>query len=518
MLGRCVVPAVRHHLKVKKETHDFLHKDTIQWKSRHAWRCLCSRTDFDGPTSLSTKSMSKSPLLDGTLEFSFWRECLALLTLSTPAFFQGFLAISLTSVVYLFMGRLGSLPLSIASLSFSLFSLTGASVISGLSMGIETIGGQANGAGNAQLVSVAFLQGLFSSLIACLVISLVWSQAEWVFLKLGQTPSIATKAAHYLQLLIPYLFTEAIFSCQTKALEARGIVRPTTIACGVAILVSPLLSWFLIFKTRYSMYGGPIALTLISLFIAVTLSIWTHPVKIVEPGSVAQMMKEGWGSFRRYMSVTLPGLGTLCSEWWSYEIFTVAAGILSSPELSLGIMGASNSIINILFVVALGLATGVLVRVSNFLGAGFKRRAMTSARTAVFVAVIIETVSLITICYFARPISRIWFSDPTAESIFVTALPLISLTEWGSGMSFVLGGILRACNRGKYELFANFGCYWFVGIPLGFFLGFALHMGVIGFWIGLATAAQLQFIVLALVVRQLNFDLEMKRAHQLTDV
>ena len=518
MVGRCVVPAVRHHLKTRKEVHDFAHKDTIQWNSRHSWRYLCGRTDLDGPAPLSTKTMSESPLLDGTLEFSFWRECLTLLTLSTPALFQGFLAIGLTSVVYLFMGRLGSLPLSIASLSFSFFTLTGSSVVSGLSMGIETIGGQANGAGNAQLVSVAFLQGLSSSLIACIVISLAWSQAEWVFLKLGQTPSIATKAAHYLQLLIPYLFTEVIFSCQAKALEARGIVRPITTACGLAIFISPLLSWFLIFKTRFGMYGGPIALTLISLFTAVTLSIWTHPVKIVESGSVAQMMKEGWGSFRRYMSVTLPGLGTVCSEWWTYEVFTVSAGILPSPELSLGIMGASNTIINILFVVALGLATGVLVRVSNLLGAGYTRKAIASARTAVFIAAIFETVSLMTICHFARPISSIWFSDPTAESIFVSALPLISLTEWGSGMSFVLGGILRACNRGKYELFANFSCYWFVGIPLGLFLGFASHMGIIGFWIGLATAAILQSIVLAFVVCQLNFDLEMKRAHQLTDV
>lgn len=477
------------------------------------WRVASSR--LSGGDTESEIPLSQEASISTSFEFSYWVEVQHLLKLSAPSFFHSFLAFSLTSVVFIFIGRIGALQLSIASLANSFFYLTGASIIAGLCMGVETIGGQAHGAGNARLVALTYVQGIALSLVACIVVSLIWSRAEWIFLLLGQNPEISRSAARYLQLMIPYLFIDALFLCQTKSLTSRGIVRPSMIACGCALALAPLLSWLLMFKTQLGMNGAPLTLglTTFCMLSIQTLLARSHRLPL---GPSSKWLKDCWKKLRKYLSVTLPGLATVCCEWWTYEIFTVLAGLVAHPELSLGLMGAADSVINIVFVVALSVAGGVIIRVSNFLGAGQKQAAIASAQTAVCAALFLETLGLVTVWKYAHQLSRIWFRDVAVAELFTSLLPLIGITEWGSGISFVLGAVLRACNRGKFEFLANFATYWFVGVPLGIILGFPFQLGVKGFWIGLAAASQLQFLILSIVVCRLDFDVEIERAQKLT--
>jgi len=181
-------------------------------------------------------------------------------------------------------------------------------------------------------------------------------------------------------------------------------------------------------------------------------------------------------------------------------------------------MGAANSIINISFVFALGMGAGVLARVSNLIGRGWKNMASRSVKTAVAFAVTVESSLLIFLSVFADSIGKIWFVDPSVAAEFAAVVPLIGIAEWGSGLSYVLGAILRSCNRGRSVFLANFLSYWFVGLPLGVCLGFGLDLGVKGFWMALALSSQLQFCALSLAVAKIDYGVEVMRAKKFTKV
>jgi MATE family multidrug resistance protein len=57
-------------------------------------------------------------------------------------------------------------------------------------------------------------------------------------------------------------------------------------------------------------------------------------------------------------------------------------------------------------------------------------------------------------------------------------------------------GALRGLGETRAPMIANLVGYWVLGLPLGFFLCFALKWGIYGLWIGLTVA----LVVIALAV------------------
>jgi MATE family multidrug resistance protein len=53
------------------------------------------------------------------------------------------------------------------------------------------------------------------------------------------------------------------------------------------------------------------------------------------------------------------------------------------------------------------------------------------------------------------------------------------------GVQVVTTGALRGAGDTKTPMLANLVAYWFIGIPLGYFLCFRLGWGALGIWIGL---------------------------------
>lgn len=61
----------------------------------------------------------------------------------------------------------------------------------------------------------------------------------------------------------------------------------------------------------------------------------------------------------------------------------------------------------------------------------------------------------------------------------------------------------------------NLVSYWCLGAPVALLLGFRAHMGVTGFWLGIATATLAQAGVLVLVLSRFDWQLEVARARAL---
>jgi MATE family multidrug resistance protein len=68
--------------------------------------------------------------------------------------------------------------------------------------------------------------------------------------------------------------------------------------------------------------------------------------------------------------------------------------------------------------------------------------------------------------------------------------------QFFDGIQITATGALRGAGNTSTGLWTQLVCYWIVGMPLGLWFGFHLHMGAAGLWWGLLIALTAAAIVL----------------------
>jgi MATE family multidrug resistance protein len=112
-----------------------------------------------------------------------------------------------------------------------------------MALGLETLGGQAIGAG--QYHDLGYLTQLCFIVLTLLsvAISLSWTLAEHALLCLGQDKRLAAYAARYMRLLIPSLFANAWTQPLVKFLQSQGVTGPLALASSVPLILHIPSNW-----------------------------------------------------------------------------------------------------------------------------------------------------------------------------------------------------------------------------------------------------------------------------------
>lgn len=107
----------------------------------------------------------------------------------------------------------------------------------------------------------------------------------------------------------------------------------------------------------------------------------------------------------------------------------------------------------------------------------------------------------------------LWSESPPATAPCPPAFLLNRCAA--NGATALLSGILRGSGRQKVGAIVNGAANYGVGLPLQLLLAFRLGGGVAGLWWGIAVAATLQAIVLAVLVSRFDWQREAARAAKL---
>jgi MATE family multidrug resistance protein len=101
--------------------------------------------------------------------------------------------------------------------------------------------------------------------------------------------------------------------------------------------------------------------------------------------------------------------------------------------------------------------------------------------------------------------ARAFSPDPAVVQIGATLLLVAAAFQLFDGVQVVTTGALRGAGDTKTPMVANLVAYWFIGIPLGYFLCFHLHWGALGIWIGLCTGLMIIGSVLLAIWHKKQF-------------
>uniref|UniRef100_A0A803L5N8 Multidrug and toxic compound extrusion protein n=1 Tax=Chenopodium quinoa TaxID=63459 RepID=A0A803L5N8_CHEQI len=230
-----------------------------------------------------------------------------------------------------FSGRVGDLELAAVAVENSVIAGLGYGVMLGMGSALETLCGQALGAGRA---------GKF---------------ALW---------------------MIPQLFAYAMNFPIQKFLQAQGKVGVMAWISVVVLLIHGVLSWLFILKLEWGLVGAAIMLNTSWWLIVIAQIIYIFVTK----------SDGAWGGFSwlafedlwEFVKLSFASAVMLCLEFWYLMLIVVITGRLPNPLVPIDALAICMNLDGWDTMIAIGFNAAISVRVSNELGASNHRRAKIS--------------------------------------------------------------------------------------------------------------------------------------------
>ncbi|PWA84860.1 MATE efflux family protein [Artemisia annua] len=235
------------------------------------------------------------------------------------------------------VGHLGELALSSTSIAISLSSVTGFSLIMGMSSALETLCGQAYGAQQYKKFGNQIYTAILSLLIVCIPLAIFWKYTETILIFVGQSPSISHEAGKFITYLIPALFAYAVLQPLVRYFQMQSMLLPMLASSAVALCLHIPLCWALVYKTSLGNIGAAIS---------IGVAMWSNAIFLLfymlySPSCAktrSLISVEVFYGMRQFFSFAIPSAVMICLELWSYEFIVLLSGLLPNPELETSVL------------------------------------------------------------------------------------------------------------------------------------------------------------------------------------
>ncbi|OIW15962.1 hypothetical protein TanjilG_04497 [Lupinus angustifolius] len=441
-------------------------------------------------------------------------EAKSLLSLAFPIALTALIFYTRSIVSMLFLGHLGELELAAGSLAIAFANITGYSILSGLSLGMEPLCSQAFGAKRPKLLSLTLQRCIIFLLTCCIPITLLYINMSKILLLLHQPHQISTLAQTYLYFLLPDLVTNSFLQPIRVYLRAQNVTHPVTLS-SLAGTVIHLPFNFLLMKHGVAGVAAASAASNFSILVMVVAYLWISGIHGATWQNPSRECFSGWKPLIRFSA---PSCVSVCLEWWWYEIMIVMCGILVDPTATVAAMGVLIQTTSLIYVFPSSLGFAVSTRVGNELGANRPSRARLSAVVAVFFAGGMGFTAVVFALTMRNRWGRMFTGDKEILQLTAAALPILGLCELGNCPQTVGCGVVRGTAQPNVAANVNMAAFYFVGMPVAVGLGFWLDIGFRGLWMGLLSAQVCCAGLMLYVVGTTDWEYQARRAQLLTSV
>jgi len=443
------------------------------------------------------------------------REMPPLLRLAFPLILGelGWTAMSLVDTVM--VGRMDhpALNMAAAALAGVLFN-TVAFGVAGVLLGLDSLISQAFGAedipeANRWLVHGMAMAGALSALLL-----VVFTATPYVLGRFPVDPQILAGAVPALRGLTWGIVPLMVYFVLRRYLQGAHQARPIAIALVSANLINAACDWLLIYGHHFGHWTIPAfgvvgsswatSLARVYLMLVLALAVWrVDRRKGFRLGSTP--LRVELQHLHRIWSLGAPVGAQILIEIAIFALVTsliATFGALPLAGHEIALQCASTS-----FMVPLAISSATAVRVGHALGrvkigAGTADEAGAAGWSGIFAGAGAMLVSAL--CFMSAPrIIAGWFTpDPAVIAGAAPLLRIAACFQFFDGIQVVASGAMRGAGKTTTPLFTHIVCYWVVGMPLGWMLGFHFHLGARGLWMGLAISLSgAAFVLVAAWIR-----------------
>ncbi|KIL62654.1 hypothetical protein M378DRAFT_25493 [Amanita muscaria Koide BX008] len=410
-----------------------------------------------------------------------------LTTYSLPIFGSQLLEYTLVIASVVSIGHLSTTALAGVSLGSMTASVTAFSIIQGLVSALDTMLPSAWTSQDPRLVGLWAQRMTVVIAFSLIPMYLIWFNAEQILINLKQDPDVAHLAAVYLRWVSLGLPAYAFNCISRRYFQSQGLFTIPTRIVLFAAPVNVILNYLLVWgpaPIRLGYIGAPIAtaisFNLISIA-SIIYGVFFAPTTAWHP--ISNRMFTNLGVL---VQLGLGGVGQTATEWWAWELISLAASLLGPVALATQSILVVSGTMAFQAPFALGIATSV--RIGNLLGERKARRAQTASNAAILMGLIIAACLSTMFIVFRDRWAYMFNNDPEVVSLVKKILPILALFQIFDSNAAVTAGILRAKGWQFVGALLNISAYYILGLPLGVFLAFKCHIGLPGLSMGLTTS------------------------------
>ncbi|WP_333713379.1 MATE family efflux transporter [Yoonia sp.] len=378
---------------------------------------------------------------------------------------------------------LGTLPLAAASITTFVLIV----FYSGLYGFISAIGvrmAEAHGKSHPESLSQATRTGLWIGLVSGTVGMFVMLSLRPVLPLIGQPPEVVALVGGYWTAMAVMLIPFTLFYALKGLFDA---IDAPWIGVGLAFLAVALnvpANWILIHGIGgwdgFGLLGAGLA-SLISQTVSLGLAwiIWRRASLTKDSRlPVARSAQERRIQLKEGTTIATGYIG----EGGAYACTGLMMGWLGATAL------AANQIVNavagVLYMVPLGVAIAVSIRVGQAIGAGNRHRLRRIGLAALGLIIgwmtVVMSCLLVTRGWLANQLSN----DPEVIGIATGLFLVVAAMQVADGVQGTMLGAARGMTDNTIPVAITMVCYWVIALPAAYVLAFVWDWGPSGIWIG----------------------------------
>ncbi len=341
------------------------------------------------------------------------------------------------------------------------------------------------------------------SAVVAVLMPVLWG-TEALMRALGQQQGLAAGAQDYVRIaqwaLFPALWGMVLRS-YFSALERTRIVMWAMFA---AVAVNAVLNWMLIFGNwgapELGLRGAAIATFGTQVIAFLPLAVLAMTGDTYRPHQLfLRLWRPDWSAFAQVFRLGLPISAALLAEIGLFSATTVMLGWLGT--IALAAHGIAISIISLVFMVYLGLASAATVRVGRALGRKDRDGLDRAGKTVLVMTAMLATCGAGLIWFLAPHLVRLFLAEdePAADAIVAAGVGLLAVAavfQIVDALQAVSLSLLRGLQDTARPMLIAVVSYWIVGVPTAYLMGFVFGLGGPGVWAGLAVGLALAGLLL----------------------
>ncbi|KAF5464092.1 hypothetical protein F2P56_014200 [Juglans regia] len=442
-----------------------------------------------------------------------WIESKKLWHILGPSIFSRLASYSMLVITNAFAGHLGELDLAAISIANNVIVGFDFGLLLGMASALETLCGQAFGAKKYHMLGVYMQRSWIVLFVCCVLLLPIYLFATPVLKLLGQPSDVAELSGIVSLWMIPLHFSFAFQFPLQRFLQSQlktGVIAWVTLA---ALLVHVIVSWLLVYGLHLGVVGT--AITINFSWWVLVFGLLGYTVCGGCPLTWTGFSIEAFSGLWEFVKLSAASGLMLCLENWYYRILILMTGNLKNAKIALDALAICMTMNGWEMMIPLAFFAATGVRVANELGAGNGKGAKFATIVSVVTSIIIGLFFWLLIMFVHNELALIFTTSKLVLEEVNKLSVLLAFTVLLNSVQPVLSGVAVGSGWQSYVAYINLGCYYLVGVPMGFFMGWVFHLGVMGMWAGMIFGGTaLQTLILAIITIRCDWEKEAEKANK----
>ncbi|MCX2477518.1 MATE family efflux transporter [Pedobacter sp. MC2016-15] len=382
----------------------------------------------------------------------------------------------------------GTVQLAAVSLVNSIFMLVLVLGL-GISYGLTPLIARENGSNQHEECGKLLSNSLLLNIVMGIVLYVFVNFGTLLIIDhIGQSPDVVAYAKPYLQYLGISIIPLMIFQTFKQFTEGLGFTKQAMYISiwgnVINIIVGVILVKGLFGIAPMGVKGVGISTLLDRVLMCAVMSWYVFHSENFK----TYLKGFRFGFFDKVRSLKILKIGAPVSLQYAFEISAFSGAAILTGTIGAVEQAAHQVAINlaaITYMISSGIASAATIKTGNNLGRNNYADLRKSALASYHVILVFMIITALGFVLASDVLPYIYTNDQAVISIASNLLIIAGFFQLFDGTQVVGLGVLRGIGDVNYPTIITFIAYWIIGIPLGYFLGIRLGLGVNGIWYGL---------------------------------